>query len=192
MRVIVAAVPGAGKTTVLEYVRKKMPAVKVVHVGDLIFEIAKKKFNINDKDEIREKLTVEQERFVQNYAYKKIAKMKQKIILIDTHLSIKTSSGYFPGISDHTVKLIKPDAIVVLEFMPRDVIERRRKDTTRKRDVETAEEIEEQQKLNRQLASNASALAECPVEIIDLKYKQSKPFEHAEEASEKIIKIIRR
>jgi adenylate kinase len=48
MKIIVAAVPGAGKTTTLEYVKKILPEAKVVNVGDLILEIAKEKFGIKD------------------------------------------------------------------------------------------------------------------------------------------------
>jgi adenylate kinase len=53
MKIIVAAVPGAGKTTTLEYVKKILPEAKVVNVGDLILEIAREKFGIKDRDELR-------------------------------------------------------------------------------------------------------------------------------------------
>ena len=192
MRMIVAAVPGGGKTTILNYVVKKIPEAKIVHMGDLVFEIAKKKFKIKDRDELRQELTIDQQKLVQDNAYKKISKMRQKIIIIDTHFSIKTPSGYFPGITDHTVKMVKPDSIVVLEFSPKDIIERRMKDKSRKRDAETEEQVEEHQRMNRQYASNASALIECPVDIIDLRYKQKKPFEHAVKAANEIVKIIKR
>lgn len=192
MRIIVAAVPGAGKTTILEYVKKKLPEAKVVNVGDLIFEVAKKKFKIKERDEMREKLSIEQERVLQEKVAEKISKMKGKIIVIDTHMCIKMPNGYFPGMSDKVASLVKPDAIVVLDFDPKDILERRKSDSKRKRDVETEESIEEHQNLTKQFAMNTAAKVEAAIEVINLRYKQPKPFEHAVKASEEIVNIIKR
>ena len=192
MKIVVAAVPGAGKTTVLKFVKKKMSEVKIVNVGDLIFEIAKKKFDIKDRDEMRKKLTIEQERLLQEMVAKKISKMKDKIILIDTHMCIKTPSGYFPGISDKVASIIKPDIVIILDFNPKDVIERRKRDPKRERDIETEEIIEEHQNFTKQFATNTAAKVEAAVEVINLRYKQSKPFEHVVKASDEITKIIKR
>ena len=191
MKIIVASVPGAGKTTVLEYVKKGLPEARIAHTGDLAFEIASKKFKIKDRDQMREKLSLEQQRFLQDHIYKKISKMKEKVVFIDTHISIRTPSGYFPSLSNRIVEMIKPDLIVVLEFNPKDVKERRAKDLRRKRDVETEEEIEEHQKINKSFAAAAAAVAQCSVEVIDLRYRQKKPFEHAYKAAEQIIQLIR-
>jgi len=192
MKIVVAAVPGAGKSTVLEYLKKKMPEVKIVSVGDLIFEIAKKKFKIKDRDELRKKLSIKQERIVQERSAEKISRMKEKNILIDTHMCIKTPSGYFPGMSDKVASIVKPDVVIVLDFNPKDVIERRKKDPKRKRDIETEEAIDEHQEYTKQFALNTAAKAEAAFEIINLRYKQKRPFEHAIKASEEIIKIIKR
>ncbi len=206
MKILVTAVPGAGKTTILKYVKRKMPKVKVVNVGDLMFDIAKKRFGIKNRDEMRKKLSIENHRFAQRKAYEKIAKMKNKIILIDTHLSVKTPMGFFPGISDDLAKLAKIDIIIVLEFNPKDVIERRKKDLPRKkfesvetgviriprqRDIETEKEIELHQEFNRQIAFIVGNVADAAVKIISLRTPQKKPFEHAKIAANKIIEIIK-
>jgi adenylate kinase len=193
MEIIISAVSGSGKTTILNYLKEKLPKARIVNEGDLIFEIAKKKLGIKNRDELREKLTIEQQRKIQELVAKKISKMKDKIILIDTHLSIKTPSGYFPGLSEKVVSTIKPEAIVILEFDPKDVIERRSKDPKRKRDKETEKQIEEQQKMNRDFAFAAATEEEgATVEIINLRYRQKKPFEHTVKAANEIIKIIKR
>ncbi|MDW8034144.1 MAG: adenylate kinase [Nitrososphaerota archaeon] len=191
MKIIVAAVPGAGKSTTLKFVKKRLHDVKVVNVGDLILEVAKRKFKIKDRDELRKKLTINQERSVQELVYRKIAKMKGKV-LIDTHISIKTPAGFFPSLPDKLVGMLKPDAIILLEFNPRDIIKRRVEDKSRKRDVESVKEIEDHQKFNRIFASAAAAVASCPLEVINLMFKEKKKFEHAYKAAEEIIKIIRR
>jgi adenylate kinase len=190
MKIVVAAVPGAGKSTVLKFVKKKMPEVKVVNVGDLIFEMARN--GIKNRDEMREKLTIEQEKILQEKAAEKISKMKDKIILVDTHMCIKTPSGYLPGMSDKVASIVKPDAVVVLDFDPKDVLERRKRDPKRKRDIETKEVIEEHQNFTKQFALNTAAKVEAVVEVINLRYKQKKPFEHAEKAADEIVKIIKR
>jgi len=192
MKIIVAAVPGAGKTTVLKFVRQKLKEARIVNVGDLVFSIAKKKYGIKNRDELRKKLTIEQERKVQEEAYKKIARMRGKYIFIDTHLSIKTPKGYFPGLSDEIIEMIKPEMIIVLEFPPKDILERRKKDKKRKRDIETIEEIAEHQKINRQFAINAASHVEAALEIISFKRRQKKDFEHAKLAAEKIVKLVKK
>lgn len=190
MKIIVVAVPGAGKTTVLDYVRKKLPEVKIVNVGDLIFEMARN--GIKNRDEMREKLSIQQERMLQEKAAKKISKMKDKIILVDTHMCIKTPSGYLPAMSDKIASIVKPDVVIVLEFDPKNILERRKSDPKRKRDIETEEEIEEHQNFTKQFALNTAAKVEAAVEVINLRKKQSKPFEHAIKASDEIIRIIER
>jgi adenylate kinase len=193
MKIVVAAVPGAGKSTVLQHVKKKMPKIKVVNVGDLIFEIAKKKYKLKDRDEMRKKLSFEQERKLQDKAAEKISKMRGGVILIDTHMCIKmVADGYMPGMPDKISSIIKPDVVIVLEFDPKVVLERRKKDSTRKRDMQTVKEIEEHQEYTKQFALNTAARVEAAFEIIDLKYKQKKPFDHAIKASNEIIKIIKR
>lgn len=191
MKVIVASVPGAGKTTVLNLVKKRLPQAKIIHAGDLFFEIAKKKFKIKNRDEIREKLSLEQQRKLQDQVMKKISKMRGKLIFIDTHLSIKTPHGYFPAQSEKSIHWLRPDILVVLEFRPEDVIERRKMDKSRQRDEETPEEISEQQKINRELAIAAAEHVEASIVIIDLTYPQKKPFEHTVNAANEIVKLVK-
>ncbi|MEM5802258.1 MAG: adenylate kinase [Candidatus Aenigmatarchaeota archaeon] len=192
MKIIVASVPGAGKTTILKFVKKKLSEAKIVNMGDLILKISKNEFGIKDRDELRKKLTLEQQKYVQEVAAKKIAQMKAKYLFIDTHISIKTPHGYFPGLSEKTIHILKPDLIIVLEFPAKDIFERRLKDKKRKRDIESLEDIEEHQKVNREFALSAATHVQSAVEIISFKKQQKKPLEHAKIAAEKIVKIVRR
>ena len=192
MKLLVVSVPGAGKTTVLQYVRKKVHSVKIINTGDLVFEYAKKHFRIKNRDELRTKLSMKQQKISQDNAAKKIGKMRDKIILADTHLSIKTPAGYIPGGGTHMLKHMKPDSIILLEFRPKDVIERRRKDLSRHRDKETEEEVETQQHVNQELAFAISNEFYIPVDIVNLRFKQKKEFEHTTKAANEIVKIIKR
>ena len=100
MRIIVTSVPGAGKSTILEIVKKKMPKVKIVNVGDVMFEITKKKLNVKDRDEMR-KLPINDWKKLQELAYKKIAKMRSRLLIMtmttNKHISIACAR-------DHTLK----------------------------------------------------------------------------------------
>lgn len=192
MKIVVASVPGAGKTTVLNFVKKKLPSAKIINVGDLILELAKEKYKIKNRDELRKRLTLEQQRELQEEAYKKIAEMKGKYIFVDTHLAIKTPKGYFPGISKQTVELIKPEMIIVLEFPPKDILERRLKDKKRVREMESEEKIAEHQRINREFAVAAASQVQAAVEIISFEERQRKDFEHAKLAAEKIVDVVKR
>lgn len=55
MKIVLVALAGSGKTTIMNYVRQKLPDVKIVNYGDIMLEIAKKKFGIEHRDEMRKK-----------------------------------------------------------------------------------------------------------------------------------------
>ncbi len=192
MKVIVTALPGSGKTTIINMVKKKLPRVKVVVFGDIIAKIAEKKFGIKDRDELRKKLTIEQQRYLQEEVSRKVSEMKAQDILIDTHASIKTPSGYFPALSEITVHRIKPDVIVFLEYRPKDIIARRKKDKKRKRDNDTEKDILEYQEISEQFVAEAAEHAESAVKIIDLRFPEKKPFDHAKKAAEEIVKLFKK
>jgi len=191
MKIIVVSVPGGGKSTVLEYVKKKIPEAKIVTAGDIFLEIASKKYGIKDRDELRKKLSLEQQREIQEKVARRIARMRGKILLINTHVTIKTPYGYFHALSEKTMKIMKPDMIILLEFDPKDVLKRRIADKSRKRDVESLEKIEEHQMINRNVAFDVASQFECPVKIIDLRFKEKMPFEQAIKGAKEIVKMIR-
>ena len=191
MKIIVASVPGAGKTTVLNFVKKKLPSAKIINTGDIVFEVSKKKFKIKNRDELTKKLTIEQHKKMEEIAAEKISKMKNKILLIDTHIALKTPEGYYPSLSEDKVKKINPNLIVVLEFNPKEIIRRRMKDKSRHRDKETEKEIAEHQQVNREFAIAAASHIEIPVEVLDYYEKEKKPFEQAYKAADAIIKLIK-
>ena len=127
VRIVVVAVPGAGKTTILKKLLEKVPDLKVVNFGDYMFEEAKKGFGISDRDEMRRKLKPRNYKLLQEKAAEAIAKLDGDLI-IDTHAVIKTSFGYYPGLPSRVAEILNPDAIVVLEFRPEDILQRRLKD----------------------------------------------------------------
>lgn len=185
MKVVVTAVPGCGKTTVLKYLEKIARNVEFVNFGDVMFEISK----LEDRDEMRS-LPVEKYRKIQLAAAKKIGKMKGNVI-IDTHCTIKKPEGYYPGLPEDIVRALSPDVIVLIEKNPQDILKQRRKDKSRKRDSETLGEIELQQQMNRMFAAAYATISKATVKIISLRYKERRAFQHAIDASKKLAELFK-
>ena len=145
MRAIVAGIPGAGKTTVLNEVIKKA-GIEVINYGDVMFEMAKKE-GIKDRDEMR-KLPYEKQRELQRKAAEEIAKKDN--VIVDTHCTIKTPYGYLPGLPYDVLQILKPERIILIEADVDEILQRRKKDEEiRQRDKESKEEMEEHQLMNR-------------------------------------------
>jgi Archaeal adenylate kinase len=207
MKIVLVSVPGGGKTTIMQMVKKELPEVKIVNYGDVMLKIAKERYGINDRDEMRKKIPVEEYKRLQLDAAKEIGNMKGDLI-IDTHVSIKMQGGYYPGLPEEIAKAISPDVIIVTEYNPEDIIERRKKDMNLKqatqvqegimsvprtgREIESNEEIEMHQTMNRLFAVAAANSAQSLLVILNLRFKQTREFEHAEIASKKIIEMFRK
>ena len=191
MRVVITGVPGAGKTTIAESVKKKVRGVHVVNVGDMIFEIAKKKLKLKDRDQMREKISIKQQQKYQEEVCKKISKMRASHLIIDTHTSVRTPEGYFPGMGEKSAELIKPDVIVCLDYEPDEIIKRRKNDPSRHRDEENEEDIEKDQKSIIEFAYEAAAHVEAAVQVIDLRYSEKKELEHSKYATDEIVKLLK-
>ncbi|MCS7095119.1 MAG: adenylate kinase [Thaumarchaeota archaeon] len=191
VRVIVTSVPGSGKTTILRIVREKAADVVVANLGDFMFEIAKMRYNLRSRDEMRRVIPVEEYRNVQLEAARQIGAMNGKV-LIDTHALIKSPFGYYPGLPPDLLDAIRPHAVVFLDFRPEDILERRSKDedVSRKRGMESVEEIEEHQRLSEVAAIAAASHAKCYYVKLSCRYPQSVPFQHAQELSSRLIEYL--
>ncbi len=197
VRVVVVAVPGAGKSTILKKLVEKVPDLKVVNFGDYMFEEAKKSLGISDRDEMRKRIKPTDYKFLQEKAAEEIAKIDGDLI-IDTHAAIKTPFGYYPGLPSRVVEILRPDAIAVLEFRPEDILQRRMKDLKaaegqkRMRELEAAEEVQEHQNVGKELALAAANHICCY--FVHLKYlePQKYPYQHAEESASALADLIKK
>ncbi len=193
MRIVVLAVPGGGKTTIMRYVQMRKSNVTIVNFGDYMFKAAQELYGIKDRDEMRKKLPPEDYVKLQEIAAREISNIPGDV-LIDTHASIKIEGGYYPGLPDDVVKLMKPHYLILFEFDPGVVLSRRMKDmegVRAGRDVETSEEIEQQQQVNRLFAAAAANAARAVLRIVNLRFPEKHPYEHAEVGAEEILKLLR-
>ena len=164
--IVVTGTPGVGKTTVLKTALENTSTeYGVVNYGDVMLEEAKRR-GVRDRDEMR-RLSPEIQRDIQRKAAQEIAtKAEDKGIIVDTHCTIKTPSGYLPGLPVWVLDALKPEKIVLIEAEPEEIMNRRMKDTTRIRDADVLSEIEEHQLVNKATAMAYAALTGATVKII--------------------------
>jgi len=170
--IIVTGIPGTGKTTVCNAVKKLAKKtsleVNVINYGTVMVETLQKHEKEMERDAMR-KTDIDFQRKLQREAVKTILeKMRQLsgIIIIDTHMAIKALEGYLPGLPYHVLQLLKPEMFVVVEAHPNEISSRRMKDTTRKRDEPIEEAIKEELLFSRLMAGACAVLTGAPVKIV--------------------------
>lgn len=167
-RVVVVGIPGVGKTTVIsrtaEILNQRGTQTAVVVFGTMMFEEARK-LGIDNRDAMRRE-SIEVQRHMQDLAARRIADLKDNIVIVDTHLFINTNEGYYPGLPLHLLEVIKPTNIVMVAAHPEEIVNRRKIDETRDRDVESVEDIQYQLDISKVMVATCSVLTGCPFIII--------------------------
>ena len=88
-------------------------------------------------------------------------------MIVDTHLFIRTSSGFFPGIPQNVIQKLKPRNLILITATPEEIIGRRAKDESRNRDMVSIEEIKKEIGLAISMISTISILSGSAFEIVD-------------------------
>jgi adenylate kinase len=83
------------------------------------------------------------------------------------------------------IKKLNPSAIVVVEADPKEIYDRRINDTTRNRDPDSIEKINEHQQINRSAAMAYAAISGSTVKII---YNHDNAIEDAVAEASPILK----
>lgn len=146
LTIILAGIPGSGKSTILQETIKLFPKLEVVNFGDLMLKEAS--LEHIDKDSLR-KLPLSAQQKIGIETAKKLAIQKPQFTCIDTHAMIKTPFGYCPGIPEAVIRILNPNIIGIIECTAKIIHERRKFDKTRSRDIETIEQIEYHQQISR-------------------------------------------
>jgi adenylate kinase len=188
--VIVTGIPGTGKSTVcnelLKLAEKSGKKMSLINFGSIMVELSKNHGEILHRDQLR-KSGLFFQRDLQTKAAESIAK---KIVeadgdfVVDTHMSIKTTNGYLAGLPSKVLQILKPNLFVLVEAEPSEVLSRRIKDKTRKRDKALESEIAEEFLFSRLIAASCAVLTGAPVKIV------KNPSEKQVEAAEEILKLL--
>ena len=167
-KVIITGVPGVGKTTVINEALKNLKAEGVeyqsINFGSFMFEVAKKDNIVRDRDQMRTLDRTVQKR-LQQRAAQAIAQVSGNV-LIDTHASVKTPTGYLAGLPEWVLREIMPDIIVLVETDNDQILMRRLTDETRSRDKEGSRSIAEHQEFNRSIAAAYAMMTGCTIKMI--------------------------
>jgi len=168
-KVVIAGVPGVGKTTVINGALERLSAegmpFESLNFGTFMFEVARADGIVEDRDEMR-KLDGDTQKLLQRTAAEKISQREGNII-VDTHASISTPSGYLPGLPEWVLRALKPDMVVLVETDEDQILMRRMADATRVRDMEGARSIALHQQFNRSIAASYAMLTGCTVKIVN-------------------------
>ena len=167
-KVIIVGIPGVGKSTIISNATTALQnmgtSVTTVVFGSVMFEEAKK-LGITDRDQMR-KLSIDVQQKLQNMAADLISGRGESIVVIDTHLFIKTSSGYYPGLPMNLILKLNPDRLILVSAKSEEILRRRNDDNTRTRDVISDDEIKRDIEVSLSMISSLSILTGAPFEII--------------------------
>ncbi|QDA30785.1 adenylate kinase [Thermococcus indicus] len=166
--VMITGIPGVGKSTITKLALKKSRAkFRLVNFGDLMFDEAFRAGLVRHRDEMR-KLDPNVQKELQMKAARRIVEMSQREpVLIDTHATIRTPVGYLLGFPREVIEVINPNFIVIIEAAPSEILGRRLRDLKRDRDVETEEQIQRHQDLNRAAAVSYAMHSNALIKIIE-------------------------
>lgn len=185
-KVVIVGIPGVGKTTVVskvvEILNRKNKTVSVVNYGTVMFEQAKNN-GIKDRDDIRRLPMTEQQK-LQKLAAEKISQLNDNAVIIDTHAFISTASGFYPGMPDYVIKIIKPANFISISARPELIYNRRKSDETRNRDIVSIDSIKKELSVQDAMLSCCSVLSGSPLKTI--RNDEGK----VEEAAMNVIKAI--
>ena len=185
-KIILVGIPGVGKTTLLttmvEILKDNKKNVVVINYGSLMFDVAKEN-GLTDRDQLR-KLSVFEQQRLQKLAAEQISNHEEEVVIIDTHAFVNSPEGYYPGLPEHVLKIIKPTNFVSVSAKPEEIYNRRMKDDTRNRDKITLANIKKELDYQTGMISACAVLTGSPVRhVFNSEGK-------IEEAADKIIKAI--
>ena len=167
-KVIIVGIPGVGKSTlvtkIVEILNSRQKSVSVNSFGSIMFEEAQKN-GIKNRDDLR-KLSMEEQQNLQKKAAQKIAKLEDDLVIIDTHTFINTNAGFYPGLPNSVLEIIKPSNFISVYARPEEIYNRRMKDTTRQRDVVSIDNIKKEMAISDAMLSSCAVFSGSPMKPV--------------------------
>ena len=167
-KIIIVGIPGVGKSTlvtkIVEILNSRQKSVSVNSFGTIMFEEAQKN-GIKNRDDLR-KLSMEEQQNLQIKAAQKIAKLEDDLVIIDTHTFINTNAGFYPGLPNSVLEIIKPSNFISVYARPEEIYNRRMKDTTRQRDVVSIDNIKKEMAISDAMLSSCAVFSGSPMKPV--------------------------
>jgi adenylate kinase len=168
--VIIGGIPGVGKTSVISLavksLKEKGQNAKVVIFGTEMFEEAKRTAGVKNRDELR-KLSLKDQRRLQDTTAKRIAELRDNIVIVDTHIFVRTGGGnYYPGLPMRLLDIIKPTNFIMIIADATEIVNRRKNDTSRARDAISTQQIQYEIDISKLMVATCSILTGAPFIII--------------------------
>jgi adenylate kinase len=166
---IIVGVSGVGKSTIIEEVKNSKDNLefKNLNYGDVMLEIAKERGLADNRDELTEIPSEKYDEIQEEVPRRLNEKSQDKLVVLDTHSSLNTPTGFRPGIPQDTVKVLEPDNITIIRAEASEIRSRREEDESRERDILPIEDIEQHQEMEIRMGCSSGVISGCPVEIID-------------------------
>jgi len=194
MLAILVGLKGSGKTTVMKKVMERNPDIKQIIAGDYFAEYYKERDLSRDEGDLG---VDSSEHFrIQREVFKKIRKEADKHdkVIVDTHAFLTKKEGYYPGLPLFVMKDLEPDTIIMMDYLPKDILKRRQKDKEdlgRDRSAAlTLEGVKKEQRVQEEFVIAAAVAGGCTVKMIERYEKQEYPFQHAEQNADEIVELF--
>ena len=167
-KVVIVGIPGVGKSTlvtkIVEILNSRQKSVSVNSFGTIMFEEAQKN-GIKNRDDLR-KLSMEEQQILQKKAAEKIAKLEDDLVIIDTHTFINTNAGFYPGLPNNVLEIIKPSNFISVYARPEEIYNRRMKDNTRQRDIVSIDNIKKEMAISDAMLSSCAVFSGSPMKPV--------------------------
>ena len=169
---VVAGIPGTCKTTVcketLKLAENSGKRFKVINYGSPMVSLTQKRGRTLHREDLR-KLKPSLQRNLQAEEAKATSQQVAEAegdVNIDTHMSIKTVDGYLAGLPFDVLQILNPNAFVLIEAEPNEVLLRRLKGVKRRRDEDMESEIMEELFFSRLMTASHSILTGEPMKTV--------------------------
>jgi len=167
-KIVIVGIPGVGKSTlvakIVEILHSRQKSVSVYSFGTLMFEEAQKN-GMKSRDDLR-KLSMEEQQNLQKKAAQKIAKLEDDLVIIDTHTFINTNAGFYPGLPNSVLEIIKPSNFISVYARPEEIYNRRMKDNTRHRDLVSIDNIKKEMAISDAMLSSCAIFSGSPMKPV--------------------------
>ena len=164
---VISGVTGVGLSSVCRETRRRLSdEYTLINFGDSMLEQAATAGITTDRDELSS-LSHRDIRRLQRRAGEYVADMAEdKRILLATHLTVKTETGFIDGLPDDVLNEVSPERFVVVEAAPETIIERR-EHSDRSVELPSPRAIEFEQHLGRTAAFEYARELNAPVQFVE-------------------------